>query len=477
MNTTYAPARQRMIFALVTTLFFLWGFITCMNDILIPYLKKVFELNYTQAMTVQFAFFGAYFVGSIIYFIISWLFGDPINKMGYRNGIVLGLLISAVACMMFYPAADIHSFGFFLTALFVLGLGFTVLQIAANPFVAILGHPDTASSRLNLSQGFNSFGTTIAPIVGGYLVFHFFASFGTPLLDPNGDAVLTEAGTTVSASSVQLPYLIFAGIFILIAVVFAFSKLPRFENEESVMKGAGALQYRHLVLGILAIFMYVGSEVAIGSTLINYFNDLLSYTEMEAKLFLAFYWGGAMIGRFVGAISLSNSLSGIKKYAAMALASLAGFLVIYAAGYIESGLDIQRVLWFLALMAINFGAFMLGRSKPGRTLGIFSIFAIALLLLTAGTTGELALWAIIGIGLFNSIMWSNIFTLAIAGLGKYTSQGSSLLVMAILGGALLPLALGYMADKTSLQASYQLLILPYAFLAYYGFIGFKPRKI
>jgi len=472
-----SASKQKVIFALVTTLFFLWGFITCMNDILIPYLKKVFELNYAQAMLVQLAFFGAYFIGSLLYFFISSAFGDPINKIGYRKGIVIGLLLSAIGCLLFYPAAHMHLYGFFLAALFILGLGFTILQIAANPYVAILGSPETASSRLNLSQGFNSFGTTIAPIVGGYLVFHLFAKWGTPLLTNSGTRVLTEGGTTVSASSVQIPYLIFAGVFVLMALVFAFSHLPRIEAEEVKSDGGSALKYRHLVLGIIAIFFYVGSEVAIGSTIINYLNDLAGYAEMEAKLFLAFYWGGAMIGRFIGAISLNGMPNNIKKYLWMIVAALVGFVVIYSAGYLESGLDIQRVLWFFALMAVNFGAFMLGRSKPARTLAIFCLFIITLLLITVFSTGELALWAIIGIGLFNSIMWSNIFTLAIDKLGKYTSQGSSLLVMAILGGALIPPFLGIVADQTGLQMSYLILIIPYAYLAYYGFKGYKPRSL
>ncbi|HPF00679.1 MAG TPA: sugar MFS transporter [Bacteroidales bacterium] len=472
-----SASKQKMIFALVTTLFFLWGFITCMNDILIPYLKKVFELNYAQAMLVQLAFFGAYFIGSLLYFFISSAFDDPINKIGYRKGIVAGLLLSAIGCLLFYPAANMHLYGFFLAALFVLGLGFTILQIAANPYVAILGSPETASSRLNLSQGFNSFGTTIAPIVGGYLVFHFFAQWGTPLLTNSGEQVLTEGGTTVSASSVQLPYLIFAGVFILMALVFAFSHLPRIDAGNTGKESGSALKYRHLILGIIAIFFYVGSEVAIGSTIINYLNDLMGYAEMEAKLFLAFYWGGAMIGRFIGAISLNDMPDKIKKILWMAVAGILGFVVIYSAGYIESGLDIQRVFWFLVLMAVNFGAFMLGRSKPARTLGIFCLFIISLLLLTVFSTGELAMWAIIGIGLFNSIMWSNIFTLAIDKLGKHTSQGSSLLVMAILGGALLPPFLGIVADQIGLQMSYLILIIPYAYLAFYGFKGYKPRSI
>lgn len=476
MNTT-SPSKQKVIFALVTTLFFLWGFITCMNDILIPYFKKVFELNYAQAMLVQFSFFGAYFIGSLLYFIISSNFGDPINKIGYRNGIVIGLLISAVGCLLFYPAANLHMYSFFLSALFILGLGFTVLQIAANPYVAILGKPETASSRLNLSQGFNSFGTTIAPIIGGYLVFHLFANLGAPLLDSNGQEVLTDGGTTLSAASIQIPYLIFAAIFILMALVFAFSHLPRIDAEDIKSEGKSVLAHRHLVLGILAIFFYVGSEVSVGSTIINYLGDLMNYPEMEAKLFLAFFWGGAMIGRFIGAISLSDISNKVKKYLWMAITGILGFLVIYSAGYIESGIEISRVLWFIPLMVINFIAFMLGRSKPARTLGIFCLFAITLLITTVFTKGEVAMWAIIGIGLFNSIMWSNIFTLAIDKLGKQTSQGSSLLVMAILGGALLPPLLGLLADNVGLQMSYLMLIIPYAYLAFYGFKGYKPKNI
>ncbi len=465
---TYRPA-----FILITVLFFMWGFITCMNDILIPYMKKIFDLNYAQAMLIQFSFFGAYFIGSVIYFIISVIFGDPIQKIGYRKGIVIGLLISGIACFLFYPAAHAHQYGFFLSALFILGLGFTMLQIAANPYVAILGKPETASSRLNLSQGFNSFGTTIAPIIGGYLVFHFFAAWGVPLLNTEGNPVLTDGGATMSAAGVQIPYFIFASIFFVLAIIFMFAKLPAMHQSGESVKGFQALRFSQLSLGIIAIFFYVGSEVSVGSTIINYLHELLAYPEMEAKLFLAFYWGGAMIGRFIGAVSLGKFSSKTRQFLLMILISIIGFVVIYGATYLESRLDITRVWPFFILIALNLIGFVIGRNLPARTLTVFCFAIIALLVTTVFSHGQVALWAVVGIGLFNSIMWSNIFTLAINGLGKYTSQGSSLLVMAILGGALLPLLQGFVADRTGLQTSYLILILPYLYLAFYGYKNSK----
>ncbi len=463
----------------LTSLFFMWGFITCMNDILIPFLKKAFELDRTQSMLVQFSFFTAYFVGALVYFIISARKGDPINKIGYKNGIMAGLFLSAIGCVLFYPAAQLRIYGLFLGALFVLALGFTLLQIAANPYVAILGKPETASSRLNLSQGFNSFGTTIAPIVGGYLVFHYFASWGIPLLSKEGEPILTDTGIPISAQGVQLPYLIFAGIFILLAVVFYFTKLPKVAGTDGIEKGAGALKYRHLVLGIIAIFMYVGGEVSIGSVLINYMNELLGFPEMTAKSYLAFYWGGAMIGRFLGAISLSSMAKDTRKFLLMVGVAIVSFIIIYLAVYVESGFQFpfHNVLPFTVFLVINLIAFIIGRSLPARTLMVFSFIVITLLVITLFTGGMIAIWTIIGIGLFNSIMWSNIFTLAIKDLGKYTSQGSSLLVMAILGGALIPLIQGFVADQLNgYHYSFFVPIFSYIYLAYYGWKGHIVKK-
>ena len=463
----------------LTSLFFMWGFITCMNDILIPFFKKMFELDRFQSMMVQFAFFTAYFVGSLIYFIVSARKGDPISRIGYKNGIIWGLLISAFACFMFYPAAELQIFGLFLAALFILALGFTLLQIAANPYVALLGSPETASSRLNLSQAFNSLGTTIAPIIGGYLVFHYFAKMGTPLINQNGMPILTDNGEPLSALGVQLPYLIFAMIFLSLAVLIRFTYLPRFTSSSNIEKGAGALKHSHLVLGGIAIFMYVGAEVSIGSSFINYAHELLAYPEMEAKNFLAFYWGGAMIGRFLGAISLSE-IQKLKKYLLMLATSILTFFFIYGIIYVESGyqFEFSRITPFLIFLALNYIGFIIGKSLPGRTLAIFALIVIGLLTTTLLTNGAVALWTIIGIGLFNSIMWSNIFTLAIKDLGKDTAQGSSLLVMMILGGAIIPVLQGAVADSLNgYHLSFFIPIFCYIYLMFYGWKGYLPKKI
>lgn len=471
---------NRSAFIVMTTLFFMWGFITCMNDILIPFLKKVFDLDYDQAMLVQMSFFGAYFIGSLIYFIISATAGDPIFKIGYKRGIMIGLFLSAFGCAMFYPAAELRVFGLFLAALFILGLGFTMLQIAANPYISILGKPEGASSRLNLAQGFNSFGTTIAPILGGYFVFHFFANYGKPLMDQEGNIITSDLGRTLTAFSVQVPYLVFTGIFLLLAVLIAFTKLPRFNEGQEIEKNAGALRYRNLVLGFFAIFMYVGSEVTIGSFFINYANEIMNFPEMIAKSYLAFYWGGAMIGRFLGAISLSEKGTARSKIMGMLLTSVIGFFLIYIVVRLEStdGFPIRNIWPFALFLVLNFAAFRAGRSLPARTLLIFALVNIVLVLLTIGSGGVYSLWFLIGIGLFNSIMWSNIFTLSIRGLGKYTSQGSSILIMGILGGAILPFVQGLIAKSFgAIHYSFFVPLLGYIYLAYYGWKGHIPKKI
>ncbi|MGK7393488.1 MAG: sugar MFS transporter [Candidatus Cyclobacteriaceae bacterium M3_2C_046] len=471
----YTPALVSL-----TTLFFMWGFITSMNDILIPYLKRMFELDRFQSMFVQTAFFGAYFIGSLLYYLISSRWKDPIMKMGYKNGLIIGLFLSALGCITFYPAAELKSYGIFLAALFIVGFGFTLLQIAANPYVAILGKPETASSRLNLSQAFNSLGTTIAPILGGYLVFHYFAYMGEPLLNQQGQEILTDAGRPISANGVQIPYLIFAGIFLLLAVVIKITNLPKFTTEDNIEEGAGALKYRHLVLGMVAIFMYVGGEVAIGSVLINYINELVGYPEMIGKSYLAFYWGGAMIGRFLGAISLSGMQNETRKIIMMVFVALVSYLFIYFAVVMESEtpFPLSVTYPFIVFLIINLIGFKIGRSLPERTLLIFAVVNLVLLSVTMMTDGLLAVWTIISIGLFNSIMWSNIFTLAIRGLGKFTSQGSSLLVMAILGGALIPPIQGAVADSLGgYHYSFFIPMICYIYLAYYGWKGYKIKKI
>jgi len=438
----------------LTSLFFMWGFITCMNDILVPYMKNVFQLNHTQAMFIQFSFFGAYFIGSVIYFIVSIKFGDPINKIGYKNGLIIGLIMSSLGTFLFLPASWFVSYIFFLFALFILGLGFTLLQIAANPYVAIIGTPETASSRLNLSQGFNSLGTTIAPLIGGFLIFKYFASAST------------------GGGSVRIPYLVFSVVFLILALVIKLVHLPAFVNPHKVPKGAGALKYGQLVFGIIAIFMYVGGEVSIGSMMISFLGlkEIAGLKPAEASVYVAFYLGGLMIGRFIGAISLSH-LSPLKKHSLMFLVPVVAILVIV----FQKGHDIAFI--YGIFLVINLVGFYLGKYLPSRTLFIFAFFAVTLLIISLITNGHISMWCLIAIGLFNSIMWSNIFTLAIDGLGIHTSQGSSLLVMAILGGAILPVIQGVLADGFGVHFSFVVPVLAYFYIAFYGLFGYRHKTL
>ncbi|PWG78234.1 sugar MFS transporter [Pararcticibacter amylolyticus] len=438
----------------LTLLFFMWGFITCMNDVLIPHLKELFQLTYLQAMLVQFCFFGAYFTGSLIYFLISHFHGDPINKIGYKNGILLGLVISGIGCCLFYPAASMSLYGLFLGAFFILGLGFTLLQITANPYVSLLGPEETASSRLNLVQAFNSFGTTIAPIIGGFLIFQFFAE-----------------GGELSAGATRMPYLIFAVVFFVVAVFMSRVKLPLFKADETEMSGLGALKFPQLKLGIGGIFFYVGAEVTIGSFMISFIthDDIAGISHAVAKNYLSLYWGGAMIGRFLGSISLNNNISSSKKVIYMVATSLAIFALIFSIVDLSFG----QISVFIGFIVLNLAAFFIGKSAPARTLSLFAAINIILLLVSIFTKGSISMWALISIGLFNSIMWSNIFTLSISGLGAYTSQGSSLLVMAILGGALVPLLQGSLADSIGIQYSFFLPAVCYGYILYFGYFCSK----
>ncbi|KAA3661770.1 MAG: MFS transporter [Calditrichaeota bacterium] len=452
-------------FITIVFLFFMWGFITVMNDVLIPYLKDGFDLNYFQAGLIQFSFFGAFFIISLLYFLISLSSGDPINKLGYKNGIMVGLAICGLGCVMFYPAAQTQMYIFFLGALFILATGVTILQIAANPYAAILGKPANASSRLNLAQGVNSMGTTLAPIAGGLLIYKVFSD------------------GTVTVDSVKIPYLIFGALFFLLVLAIKKATLPTFTNVEKVEKGAGALQYRHLKLGMIAIFCYVGSEVAIGSYLISYMGDkdVLGLPESIGSLFLAYYWGGAMIGRLMGAISLSDMANQTIKYLWMGVVAVTVFILVYliTALRFENGyllmefMAFDKIAPFILMIVLNFIAFTFGKSKADRSLGIFSVCIICLLLIASFGKSHIAFWAAIGTGLFNSIMWSNIFTLAIKDLGKHTTQGSSLLVMMIVGGAIIPLLMGYAADTIGIKLAFLVPILPYLYLSFYGFSGYK----
>jgi len=354
--------KQTFAFIAMTCLFFFWGFITVLNDILIPFLKESFDLNYTQAMLVQFCFFGAYFI-------VSPFAGRLIDKVGYQQGIVIGLLTTAAGCCLFYPSASLHLYPLFLFGFFVLASGITILQVAANPYVAALGPEKTAASRLNLAQAANSFGTTVGPIVGAALILGVVAA---------------------DASAVQGPYLMIAGLLIAAALVFRNIKLPVLTHMESEEKAEGSIwEHRHLVLGALAIFLYVGGEVSIGSFLVNYFSEstIGGLTTAEAGEMVAYYWGAAMIGRLIGAV-LMNYIADTK------------------------------------YLAIN------------------AVIAIVMIVVSMNTSGSVAMWSILAVGFFNSIMFPTIFTLAVKGLGSMTSKGSGFVCQAIVGGALIPLGSG-----------------------------------
>jgi FHS family L-fucose permease-like MFS transporter len=464
-------------FAIMTSLFFLWGFMTVFNDILIPRFKEAFTLDYYHAMFVQLAFFGAYFTGSLIYFIISATTGDPIAKIGYKNGVVIGLLIAATGSAMFWPAANAVSYPMFLAALFVVGLGFAMLQIAANPYVTILGPERTASSRLNLAQGFNSIGTTIGPLIGGYLIFQYFAKTGAH-----------------GADSVKVPYLAFCIIFLVLAAIFFFIRLPHV-GEGKVEASAGALKYPHVVLGVIAIFMYVGGEVSVGSAIINFLSQksVAGLSAEDASKYVALYWGGLMIGRFMAAVELSE-MKKLNKQILLIVIPLLAYLLLWVAKsapldalqggggagslmsqwrdrFVENASVFKIYLIFVVGCWVMF---QFGRAQAGRTLLIFASTVCGLLLAAILVGGPVAMWCIVGVGLFTSVGWSNTFSLALDGTGIYKSQVSSLLVMAILGGAILPPLQGKIADLTgNLQISFIVPLVAYAYVAFYGAIGHR----
>jgi FHS family L-fucose permease-like MFS transporter len=472
----------RMPFAIMTTLFFLWGFMTAWNDILVPRFKEAFRLDYFHAMLVQFAWGSAYTIGSLAYFLISITASDPIAKIGYKNAVIVGLLIAALGSALFYPAANLTSYPFFLGALFIVGLGFSLLQIAANPYVTILGPERTASSRLNLSQAFCSLGWTIGPIIGGGLIF------------------TSLAGRTARAvDSVKIPYLCVAAALVLIAVFFTVAHLPDFSVKQQLSRGAATLTYAHTVLGMVAIFMYVGGDIGVGSAVINYLGlpKLGGLSHEAASKFLAFYYGGLMIGRIMGFFALSDMKTRVRRAVVILVPMLAFALVALfaklttalgalpvlrtffdpaAIANVGSVCSWDNVCHFGILLAIVLAAFFLGEASPHRMLALFSV--VIIFLLTAGmlASGNLAKWSILGVGLFVSIMWPNIFSLAIEGLGPLKSQGASLLMIGAMGCAVLPPLQGWVADKQGIQFSFIVPMCAFAYTAFYGLYGYRAGR-
>ncbi|MGA9117880.1 MAG: sugar MFS transporter [Bacteroidota bacterium] len=453
----------------LTSLFFMWGFITCLNDILIPHLKRAFDLNYLESMLIQFTFFTAYFI-------MSLPSGKIVEKIGYKRGIVIGLAAAGLGCLLFYPAAGTRSYPLFLSAFFVLASGITLLQVAANPYVAILGPPKTASSRLNLTQAFNSLGTTIAPLIGSILILSAASLTTTEFSQLAPDA--QTAYKIAEASSVQVPYLALMAVLFVIAAVFAIVKLPAIEASTTTSESGNAYDtlhksawgYRHLVLGAIGIFVYVGAEVSIGSFLVNYLSQpfIAGLKEADAGKYVSLYWGGAMIGRFVGSITLAQ-LKAARRYM---LISIVLVFAVFLAYYItrewtETGI-------YLGFVLVNLVAFIFGAGKPGQTLALLSFGAAILVVCTMVFSGMPAMWTVLAVGLFNSIMFPTIFTLAVEQLGRHTGEGSGILCMAIVGGALIPLLQGFFADNIGIHHAFFLPVLCYIYIAYYGLKGHVP---
>ena len=438
MSTTTNKS-YKSAFIFLTTLFFLWGFITVLVDSLVPRLKDVFEMSYAKTVLVQFAFF-------LAFFIFSLPAGFILSKIGYKKGIVLGLLTMAAGCLLFYPAASYRAFPVFLIGYFTLAGGITILQVAANPYVALLGSEDSASSRLNLSQAFNSLGATIAPVVGALFLLSDSVKTSTEIDLLNqvdkADYYLAEATT------VQMPFLLIAGFISLLALIFSFINLPKLMQVSPKGGYISLLKNKLILMGALGIFVYVGAEVAIGSFLVNYFSDMnlapiifenetmmniantiastfnKTFSDSDPKsllgIFVIFYWGGAMIGRFVGAY-LTKILS------------------------------------------------------PGKVLSIFASLAIMMILISINTVGLVSMWSILAVGLFNSIMFPTIFTLSLEGLGDLKAQASGLLCMAIVGGAIVPFGFGSLIDGFGFKTAFILTIICYGYILFFGFI--KSKKI
>lgn len=417
VSAASASSTDRGAMAMVTTLFFMWGFLTCLNDILIPHLKAIFELSYAKVMLVQFAFFSAYFVFAVPS-------GKIVEWIGYKRTMVAGLLVMAAGALGFLPAAAAASFNLFIAALVVLAAGITALQVSANPYVSVLGPARTASSRLNLTQAFNSLGTTVAPYFGGLLILSAAPKSSDELHAMTAGAL--QIYREQQASSVKLPYVLIAVALVVLASVIALYKLPKITTEPDPLasddpntaQAISLWRYRHLMFGVIAIFLYVGAEVAIGSFLVNYFGlrDIGNLSARDGAKLVSFYWGGAMVGRFVGSAIL------------------------------------QKV-------------------RTGLVLGSAAVVACLLVVTSMMTFGQVAVWSIILVGFFNSIMFPSIFTLGVAGLGPATGRGSGLLIGAIVGGAIIPFAEGKLADQIGVHHCFILPALCYLYIVFYGFRG------
>lgn len=452
-------------FGTLITVFFFWGFVAASNDILIPVFKKAFTLTQLQSQLVAVAFYVAYTVGSLIYVgVSSAIGGDLLNKIGYKNGIALGLGISAVGTLLFYPAANSGgSFNLMITALFIVALGFSLQQIAANPLAVVIGDPKTGSQRLNMAGGINNFGTTIGPLLVS------FAIFGS----------VSSGNTDASIESVKTPYLILGAAFLLVALFFKFSSIPNkidletvaekeAESGSKVMHKKNAMQYPQLVMGMIGIFVYVGVEVSTASNLPEYMRLHVGIQTEQIAPYISLYWASLMIGRWtasVGAFGVSAAKAKVLNFV-MPYLAFAVFLIVNTIAQHDMT---QFYVYGLVIIAMIAGD-ILSKGSPARMLLIFSSMGIVALVIGMLTSGMVSVFAFISVGLFCSTLWPCIFTLAVAGLGKHTNQGSSLLIMMIMGGGVIAALQGWVADDSMLGIQYSYIVgaLCFAYLAFYA---------
>lgn len=442
---------------ILVSVFFFWGFVAASNDILIPVFKEQLNLKQWQSQMISFAFYVAYTVGSIIYFLISKsMGGDLLNRIGYKNGIALGLVISAIGVLLFYPAAETSSFELMITGLFIVGLGFSLQQTAANPLAINMGDPKKGSQRLSLAGGINNIGTTIGPVIVS------FAIFGS----------LTEGAKLDSLAAVKTPYLILGAAFIVVALLFKYSSLPnqlQEQEDDSVeMNSGSALQFPQLWLGMIAIFLYVGVEVSTASNLPEYMRVHLGTETKDIAPYVSLFWASLMIGRWTGAVGSFDLSKGWKNVLTFLL-PYAAFGVFLLANHIGNH-DLTPFYVYALVILLIIGADIASRGNPSKQLILFSMLGIAALFTGMMTEGMVSVYAFISVGLFCSTLWPCIFTLAIAGLGKHTNQGSGFLIMMIMGGGFISLLQGWLAegDLLGIRWSYLVGVACFGYLAFYG---------
>ncbi|MEX1003193.1 MAG: MFS transporter [Crocinitomicaceae bacterium] len=460
----------RFSFYGLSFLFFMWGFITVMNDVLINSFETTFGLSPSKLSYIQLAFFGTFFLVSLLYFLISSISGkDPINRLGYKKGMALSLFVCSIGCGIAFIAGLNGVYMQFILALFVISIGVTLLQICANPYATLLGPESLASSRLNVAQGLNSLGTTVGPIVGNILIYSVFS---------NGEKDAEAFGFT---------YLTYGIVFLLMAGIVAASNFPAFVNKQVASKGFSIFSNRNLSFGILAIFFYVGAEVAIGSWIGKFSREahIMNFDEQSANYFLSFFWGGLMIGRLMAGVSLNHEISKSRKNIQLLFTAFAVFFLIWIVTAIhfvptDAGLDFQflpkgidDLILYLLLIVVLYIAFIAGKGIPQRLIVIFSVINVILLTIAITTKGAVAFWALLGTGLFLSVGWSNIFSLSLKGLGDQKGLGSSLLVMAIVGGAVLPMIQSHLIEAFSVQLSFLIPLIAMLYLIFYGLNGYR----